>query len=652
MSLGLSWSRGLALALAMFAVVPPAWAQDGGDDEEEEDEGDDEDEETGDEEEDAGDDDEEEEDTGDDEEEEAATDKEDGDTMVLDTGTQKTKPAAKKDEFVKQNLSGHDLGTNKAANPFERDRFFIDKVDTKDSAKGTLVQGSLASSTMYYTESGGPLRTENPIGDNTSRFRRFFTDLRLQTEFRHISQSSWSARVDARARMVNTPPDCVQCVRTGKTGDPSVDQTRIQSGFNGTNEYELRELWLLRQGKQTDFYVGRQYILDLGALRFDGVRFDYAKSKKLTVLGFGGLYPVRGSRSLTTDYVELKKNDGTPVGRFVGAAGAGVAYRTDSAYGSVGGAALVPFAGESPRVFVTSTGYWRNGNVFDIYHFALVDLISQGGETEASKQTDTSFAVTNLSVGLNYRPAPRLRIYASANRVDVDTLNVQANAFLGADQNSPNIVQNETFFRRLATNAGRLGVSGSLGELQRFEISTSVTFRMRDGVTLTSPDGMTTATLDPTKGIDVWAALVDRRSLADMRLGVEGSNSFPIGKVPFERANVFTGRLFAGREFSKGRGEWEADFNVTKTTDRNSSGVACDRIMGTDFVDARTCLGSSTGTMFGLGATFYYRFSRDWFGFFTFNAARQSLTVNGTGMPVADPPTLGLLGFLRIAYRF
>ena len=113
------------------------------------------------------------------------------------------------DSLQKQDLSGHDLGTGKKDNVFERDRFFVDKVDSDRTAQGTLIQGSLTSTSFGYHETGGTLAA--PAGTapgqvgavpSASGFSRLFTDLRLQTDFRHIATSRWDARVDVRGRVV------------------------------------------------------------------------------------------------------------------------------------------------------------------------------------------------------------------------------------------------------------------------------------------------------------------------------------------------------------------------------------------------------------------------------------------------------------------
>lgn len=582
------------------------------------------------------------------EEEEPAPDEESSDEQPEDEeedggGTKvrdKTKAKAEDDGPVKQDLSGHDLGTSKKENLFEKDRFFVDKVDTEKTEKGTLVQGSIASSSLFFTERGGSYGTGQ--GDNSSRFNRYYTELRLQTDFRHIGASRWDARVDARVRFVPTPDDCGGCANPKSSTDPN----HIQSGFNGRNEYDVRELWLFHSGKRTDVFFGRQFVADLGAVKFDGLRIDYASSRKLTFIGFAGLYPVKGSRSLTTDYVPLKTNELASAGKFVGSAGFGGAYRTINAYGSIGGVALVPFAGESPRIFATSQGYYRSGATLDIYHFALVDLVSSVGA-----------AITNLSAGLNYKPTPRLRLTANFNRVDVDTLNVQANAFLNSAQvdqgASGSIVQNETYFRRLATNVARAGVSAGLGELQRFEVSIQGAYRQRPAVALDTANGMMTLTLDEAKGLDFYGAITDRRSIANLRLGLDVSRSIALGDVAFQRSEVFAGRVSAARELANGHGEWEAEVSYATTKD-SAKGIVCN---GPN--QPNTCFGASNGAILSIGGNLFYRINRDWMAMGSLFLSRQTLThadvsgaMNEIVTKTQDPTVTGLTGFARIAYRF
>ena len=170
----------------------------------------------------------------------------DGDDVEVEDDDQPAKPAKKAarkpsgddpggSALQKQDLSGHDLGTTKKENVFERDRFFVDKVDTAKTETGTLIQGSITSTTFGYHESGGTIAPTGAGVPSASQFNRLFTDLRLQTDFRHIAGSRWEVRIDVRGRLVTGPG----VVTLGFT--PATNST-VQSGFLGQNELELKEL--------------------------------------------------------------------------------------------------------------------------------------------------------------------------------------------------------------------------------------------------------------------------------------------------------------------------------------------------------------------------------------------------------------------------
>ena len=556
------------------------------------------------------------------------------------------KPAAAADDpgdapLQKQDLNGHDLGTTKKENAFERDRFFVDKTDTARTEKGTLVQGSLTSTMFGYHESGGTLAP--PMGTtavvpSASQFNRLFTDLRLQTDFRHIAAGRWDARVDVRGRLV-TDPGVITPAFT------PVTNSTVQSGLLGQQELELKELWLVRNGARSDVFFGRQFVPDLGGVKIDGLRVDYASSSRFTLLGFGGLYPIRGSRSITTDYTPLQSNaaaDGTrsAAGRFTGAGGFGAAYRTLDAYGSFGGVALVPLSSETPRIFATSTGYWRYGTKLDFYHFAVLDLLGSNA---------VNTGLTNLSLGLNYKPDQRLRGTVSFHRVDTETLNVQAQAFLASPDAAFNAIQNEAYLQRIATNEGRASLSAGLGELQRFEVTAAVAYRYRGEVTLSAPPQMggtpsATTTLPSAQSAEVYASITDRRSVKDLRIGVDGSRIFGVGSATYQRTTSLSLRAFASRELAGGRGEWEAEVAYSSNKD-DSAGKACGG-------DLTTCFGAAQSTIMSVGGNLYYRFNRDWFAMGSVFLNRTMITHVDAAASVEDPAVIGVTGFARIAYRF
>lgn len=582
----------------------------------------------------------------DEEEEDEDEDDEEEEEETKPAPRPETKPAKaeapKKEEFRKQDLRGHDVDAKEIGNPFQKDRFFVDKVDNEETENKTLVQGSLQWSNFAYRESSGKFPAPMggvSAGSAASDFNRYFTDARLQTDFRHISGGRWDARIDMRGRLVNTPGT------TSTSANDSADVNHVQSGFNGRNELEVREAWLVRSGKRTDLFFGRQFVPDLGAIKIDGIRFDYASSEKVTFLGFAGAYPVRGSRSINTDYPKLRSSDGTApltsAGRLVGAGGFGAAYRTINMHGALGGVAIVPLSSERPRIYATSNGYIRAGTKLDFYHYAIVDLFGVAADP---------IALTNLSAGVNYKPSQRLRLTASFNRVDTETLNVQAGAFLDSpvvgDAGSEGRVQNETLIqlKRISTNSARGSMSVGLGELNRFEVTIATQFRYRPALTLTPANNMMAIDLDAAKGVDVFGSFMDRRSFLNLRLGVDGSRSVAIGDTAFSRSEILAVRTFASREIGKGRGEWEAELSYAQTRDRTGTMITC--------TGPADCFGTSKAKVISAGAQVYYRVKDNLFAIGNLWVSQTGVTRKEGTADVKDPAITSLMGFVRLAYRF
>ena len=221
-------------------------------------------------------------------------------------------------------------------------------------------------------------------------------------------------------------------------------------------------------------FFGRQFVPDLGGVKIDGLRIDYASSTKFTLLGFGGLYPMRGSRSITTDYQRAQGPTTARArpGKFIGAGGFGAAYRTLNAYGSFGGVVLVPLVGGAAarlRARRAATGATAPSST---------SITSRSLDLVGSAAAPT---LTNLSAGVNYKPNQRLRLTASFNRVDTETLERP-----GAGVPRTRATQTGgglTVVRTRPSSSGsrptqaRGGVSAGLGQLQRFEVSTALTYR-------------------------------------------------------------------------------------------------------------------------------------------------------------------------------
>lgn len=515
------------------------------------------------------------------------------------------------------------------SNVFEKERFFIDKIDTAETEEKTLFQGNLISSTFFYTESGGAADGNAGMGGAgaNSQFNRLFTDLRLQLDARHIRGGRWLARVDVRARGT-TSGDRNSLVYNGN------ETTRVQSGLNGESELEAKEMWVARPGDRTDIFIGRQIVADLGAVKIDGIRIDYAKSDKTTLLGFVGAYPLRGSRSIDTDYPVLRRS-GKELGRTPPiAAGFGAAYRTPLAYGSLGGGAIAPLKGERPRVFVTSTGYYRTGPKLDLYHFGLVDVVSEDG-----------FAINNLSGGLNYRPSQALRITGSINHVDTETLEIQARVFL--DPNDATRLRNDDEVRRISSTQAQGGLSVGLGQNQKVEVSVAVSGRYRPEVSITYNDELDPYVFKESKSVDVLGQVV-HRNLFNSRIGVDVIRSFSIGQTS-ARSSFLTFRGFISREFRQGRGSWEADVAYSTTKDEIPPAGAMASAVPFDYGRSSTSTIQANGTV-------YYRLRNAWFllgnlgiGNFTLQSV---VPIGGMDQAQNDPGVLSISAFGRIAYRF
>jgi hypothetical protein len=334
------------------------------------------------------------------------------------------------------------------------------------------------------------------------------------------------------------------------------------------SEYELRELYLVRGGRRSDLFVGRQVIADLGAMKIDGVRLDYAKNRRWTYLGFAGLYPQRGSRSIATDYPAASTRLNQPTGRVLPAAGGfGAAYRTQNSYGALGAVAIVPtsrdggYGGtgtyERPRVFVTANGYWRRSPALDVWHYLIVDLYGSAG-----------VSATNLSGGLQWKPSPRLRFQLWANHLSTEALNVQVRDQLENDVTLGGVVINNLKVQRIGTTAARASVSALIGKGRRFELTTALQGRQRPDVILEA--GAVDQTLPAARSLDLHVQAVDRGFYGGVRLEGTFIRTIGLGDASYARstgAGRPAGRLARaeGRQARRSPATWRGSRPPTTT---------------------------------------------------------------------------------------
>lgn len=634
------------------APAPSAFAQD----DEEDEEGDDDDEEGGDA----------------DAKVDAKGDDEEADEE--DEGEQEAKPAAV-DEVVE--------GTFLA-----QERFFFTGVETEATREKTKTTGSLTSSSVFFRELGVELPA--PMGGGVgnqqaqlSAAQRVFTDLRAQLSADHIGGGDFYFRGDVRGRF--TPG---ACDATDPLRDPSDNPggtapedrnpcTRFQSGTFGGNELELRELHLSKRGDKTEYYIGRQWVLDIAAHRVDGLQIRYKKSPKITYLLFGGLHPQKISRDIRTDYPKKFNSDFDPAdpaspartdGRVMPATGgAGLAYRFEKLYGALGGAVVVPLAEEAddfggndqleqPRVFLSANGYFRNSAKLDIYHYFVVDVVGSAG-----------LGLTNGTLGLNFRPSPSLRTYIQVNRIDTESLtavtqNTLENPHENLDPNdadangapTPNTgIQNNIALLRIAADEARVGLSGAFS-MRRFEASTSLAVRRRPDVTLTSVDGTNTLVLPAAQDIDVTLRFVDRRSFKGTRLVLQLSKSFGFGEEQFQRASTLALRGSVSKTVKDGNAELEGwAQGVQSNVVTSADGTNCQAASAVDQNGFDACFGNGGATTVSVGGLGFYRLKSNIMAVASASIGLQKLDATEVaGTMFSQGSIIPFTAFLRLAYRF
>ncbi len=492
-------------------------------------------------------------------------------------------------------------------------------------------QGSITSSTFFFTESGKTNADTVPL-ESASGVDRIFTDLRLQLRADSLASGKVDVKFDMRGRK-----QIDRCkTRVGNGTDRISTCEAAQAGTFGGDELDLREAVVRYRAGTYDVMLGRQFIPEVAAIKFDGVRADFQKGKTWKYSGFAGLYPTRGSRDVREDYAKPTP-DAKRVMPIV--AGGGASYRRESVYGSIGLAGILPRAdnlsdgkAEKTRLLLTSTGYWQQSRKTDIYHNAVLDVAGSNG-----------FALTNISVGVDHRPISAATLFARLNRVDTETLNVHAQQRLDTvDPQASAPIQNNWYVARVAQESGELGASAAFKQ-NRFSLSASGTLRRRPELTLLQTDKMTNVKVPLAQALDIQLRLVDRKSYKGFRVSGSLIRSTGVGDKSLDRSKATLASLELSRDLSGGKGEFEVDLSYLGSTDDNRS-----RTCGTMNDPFADCFGTSESRTLGIGGLLFYRPKQAWFVMAMVNISRQSL---GTAEK-SQPAVLMLTTFARLAYRF
>ncbi len=547
-------------------------------------------------------------------------------------------------------------GLAEAQEEEEKPPFYANAAE--DNGKDTAFFGSITSSNFYFSESAGRSLIPGSMGltDNASPTSRVFTDLRLKLQADHISGGELDFKADLRMRF-----QLERCL-SRVDGDLEVlDCLPSQSGTYGGTERDVREFYLRYRERKYELSLGRQYMPELAAIKFDGIRYQKTDDPKMKYFGFAGLYPARGSRDLQSDYPTVLKD---PANLMSGEArllpavgGAGASYVRGKMYGSLGVAGILPRGkelvptvppssiAERTRILLSSNGYWSQSEKTDIYHYLVVDVAGA-----------TGVGISNLSVGANHRPTTGVNLFAHVNRVDTETLNVHAQTRLEeVDTNNLAGLGNNWYVTRVAQESLRAGASSAFSQ-NRFQLTAVGALRRRPEIVLRRNGDDRDAAVDTdndlvlplAQALDITVSVVDRKSFNRFRIGGAVTRSSGYGDKNLDRSKSTNAVLTGSRDLLKGKGEFELNLNYLKSDDDNLVNNCLQVIVG-----ELNCYGTSSSTTFGAGGMIFYRPKKRWFAMGMVSAARQTLTTaDNMAVATKQPPITMLTAFARLAYSF
>jgi len=514
---------------------------------------------------------------------------------------------------------------------------FVNPPESAEEASGTSVATSaalkpaklkirLSLSTFGYTESGGdgaPLLEGGEMLQTASPNKRFFGDLRLELGKNQSKDDVSGFHLDARLRKNN--------------------RSDVQSGFRGGDEWDLRDANVHIANAKRKIVLGRQRIISADASKIDGISYRKEKPGPWSSKYFAGLYPTRGSRSLTQDYPTAPQTqaDQTVIEgpRIIPAiAGAGASYAKARVHMNMGLAAIVPLRADgalqsrqSPRVFVHSSGYWNDSETTTLYHYATVDLLSPYGS-----------AIQNLSVALRKAASKRITLRTSFHHQSTEILRQSTvNQLEDPDLNAMGLVQNSISLSRAASQNFRAAISVS-AKKQRFQFTLGGTVRQRPEFELTLTDGSTFIFPTSRRG-ELALQMLDRRSLGKFRMGAEirfvqglaksDTGTTKGGLVSFEASRTF-----------KGGTSLMLDAAGQSLTDAGRGACSLSAV--------QTCYGQSSVKAVQAGGQLAFAASRTWSFIVDGHWGLEMVNTRDAQMlPLKLPSVQSLTFFARLRYR-
>ena len=507
-----------------------------------------------------------------------------------------------------------------------------------DAAGGPAEEPDLTSLKMRVDLTGGAYVEsqygEAPIANTSisSPNSIFWVDVRGKLDARHISGSRMDVYGDLRIRL-------------------NPDPAAPSRGYQGGQEYDLKEAYGAYRGESTDLSLGRIILREVDAQTIDGATLVYHSSVRYELGLFGGLYPDPFSRSVQDDYKVITYDDaGLPTGKETVkpiplAAGGWAGYRYSRAYGAFGLMGILPRNDDPPplmpmatprsenRLLVTSNGYWRTIEAIDLIHYLVL---------EARNSNDVPTLINGQLVG-HWRASPRLLLEGGVSRMSSYAVEVYLRdlleryyPFVDAMGNplmcDPGLpcIQNNLDIIRVASNEVRAGgnyfVSGP-----RLDVNAMVRYREREGLVL--PEGLPIFPADR----QVEGSLGARKRELWKKFDVGGSAVIVRGRRAL--ANIFGVR--ATRELSPSTYlELDGGYSQYEDGCRGSN------------LDTRTCEGTARGFTYRLGALGTWQRDEHWLFIADYHANLNKAKAIRNGEVNVYPYYAGHSFFFRAQYRY
>ncbi len=501
---------------------------------------------------------------------------------------------------------------------------------TQEKENATLLDLRLILSSFAYLESGSasePLFDGGEELETASRARRAFADLRLDLRAKQIAGSKFELRFDGRLRESN--------------------RDDVQSGFRGGEEWDLRDAFVRYGDEKRALTLGRQRIAAVDASKVDGISLQMERGALDLVL-FGGLYPTRGSRSVTQDYprgTQLVDDEGATMaaGKRIAPAivGAGGSYAKPSTHGSIGVGAIIPFRSdglatsrERPRFFAHSNGYWQASKRTSFFHYATADLAGPNGA-----------AVRNLSAAIRSQATDTMMLRLSAHHHSTELLRESVVTQLQEpDTSSTGLVQNNLSMSRVASQAIRTAISFDASK-RRFQFTLSGGVRQRPEVKVDLADGSFFAFQLSRRG-EVSVQVLDRRSVLGLRINGQLSVLRGLGKRDSATSRGGVASIAMSRDFLEDRITLSVDAAAQSLEDAGRHGF-CDETGG------NACYGESRVQAIQVGLQAATQWSQAWLFLVDGHwGLEQVETRNSEGRPLPLPSVHSVTGFARLRYRF